>query len=84
MPESKSRRRGGFTPPKKKAADGPKTSGAWVVPTMLTLMIGGLLWIVVYYLVGNDLPLMQDLGGYNLLIGMGLITAGFMVSTQWK
>jgi hypothetical protein len=26
---------------------------------------------------------MDDLGNWNLLIGMGLIAVGFVVSTQW-
>jgi hypothetical protein len=51
---------------------------------MLTLMLLGLAWIVVFYLVGQDLPVMAELGGWNLLVGMGLITAGFLVSTQWR
>jgi hypothetical protein len=85
VPESRNRRRVAFTPPAKKgAAGGPGHSGRWVVPTMLTLLLVGLAWIVVYYLAGSDIPLMADLGGWNLLIGMGLISAGFAVSTQWR
>lgn len=83
MPKSRSRRRREFTPPKESASTAG-SGGRWVVPTMLTLLISGLLWIVVYYIAGNEVPVMADLGGYNLLIGMGLITGGFMVATQWK
>jgi hypothetical protein len=32
---------------------------------------------------GQDIPFMNDLGNWNLLIGMGLIAVGFVVSTQW-
>jgi hypothetical protein len=51
---------------------------------MVTLLLVGLLWIVVYYIAGNDIPLMRDLGGWNLLIGMGLITGGFLAATKWR
>lgn len=84
MPESRNRRRRLFTPPKTAKQKGPDSGARWVVPTMLTLMLLGLAWIVVYYLAGADIALMRDLGGWNLLIGMGLITAGFLVSTQWR
>jgi hypothetical protein len=84
VPESRKRRRISFTPPRAKGSGAPKQSGRWVVPTMLTLMLLGLAWIVVFYLVGQDLPVMAELGGWNLLVGMGLITAGFLVSTQWR
>jgi hypothetical protein len=32
---------------------------------------------------GQDIPVMKDLNNWNLLIGMGLIASGFVVSTQW-
>lgn len=58
--------------------------GRWVAPTMVTLLLLGLIWIVVYYIAGSEIPVMQDLGGFNLVIGMALITGGFITATQWK
>lgn len=58
--------------------------GRWVAPTMVTLLILGLLWIVLFYVAEEEIPLMQNLGGWNLVIGMGLITGGFITATQWK
>ncbi|WP_116947954.1 cell division protein CrgA [Jiangella endophytica] len=85
MPKSRSRRKDDdYTPPERGELKDPTVSGRWVVPTMITLLLVGLVWIVVYYLVGDDIPLVQDLGGWNLLIGMGLITGGFMTATRWK
>jgi Cell division protein CrgA len=51
---------------------------------MVTLLVLGLVWIVVYYITQASLPGMSALGGWNLIVGMGLITAGFMVATRWK
>jgi hypothetical protein len=51
---------------------------------MVTLLVLGLAWIVVYYITEANLPLMSALGGWNLVIGMGLITVGFITATKWR
>jgi hypothetical protein len=51
---------------------------------MVALFLIGLVWIVVFYLAGNDLPLMSDLGNWNLLVGFAFIGGGFIISTQWR
>jgi len=55
----------------------------WVAPLMLACWLLGLAWLVVFYVAGQDIPVMDGLGNWNLLIGMGLIAVGFVVSTQW-
>lgn len=84
MPESKGRGK-----PKPRAA-GSETkrvaqtaSPRWLAPLMVTLFLLGLLWIVVYYL-APSLPVMSDLGNWNMLVGFGLIMAGFVLSTRWR
>lgn len=84
MPRSRIRRKADFTPPPRRESGGLGVAGRWVAPTMVTLLVLGLVWIVVYYIAGNDIPLVQDLGGWNLVIGMGLITGGFIAATKWK
>ena len=85
MPESSSRNK--KKTEKVKAEKTPKkprtTSRVWVAPLMLTCWLLGLAWLVVFYVAGQDIPVMNDLGNWNLLIGMGLIAVGFVVSTQW-
>ena len=51
---------------------------------MLTCWLLGLIWVVLYYALQSDLPLTGGLGGWNLVIGMGLIGAGFVFATQWE
>lgn len=79
--------------PGKKKADTsvpavPQKSSAnprWLVPTMLTLMLAGLVWIVMYYLTSQNLGLpIPSLGNWNLLVGFVLIIAGFSLTTRWK
>ena len=85
MPESSSRNK--KKTDKVKAEKTPKkprtTSRVWVAPLMLACWLIGLAWLVVFYVAGQDIPIMDDLGNWNLLIGMGLIAVGFVVSTQW-
>lgn len=58
--------------------------GRWVAPTMVTLLLLGLIWIVVYYIARDEVSFLQTLGGWNVVIGMALITGGFITATQWK
>lgn len=85
MPESSSRNK--KKTEKVKVEKTPKkprtTSRVWVAPLMLACWLLGLAWLVVFYVAGQDIPVMNDLGNWNLLIGMGLIAVGFVVSTQW-
>ncbi len=83
MPESKGR--GSAKPRPEPAAkkDGPTVSPRWLVPTMLTCFVLGLLWIVVYY-IAPDNPVMGPLENWNIVVGFGLIMVGFGLSTKWR
>ena len=59
-------------------------NAAWWAPVMVAFFVVGLLWIVVYYIAGADLPLMKSLGWLNVLVGFGLIGVGFGMSMRWR
>lgn|SRR5690554_2750308 len=82
VPRSRRRSKDDFTPPDPNRREG--ASAPWVAPTMVALLLLGLAWIVIFYVAGEYIPVIGDLGGWNLVIGMGLITAGFVVATQWR
>jgi hypothetical protein len=82
VPESKGRAKRAYTPPSK-PAKAKVGNPPWFVPVMLTLMVVGLLWIVVFYLV-PDMKYLRDLGNWNLLVGMALISVGFVFATRWE
>ena len=85
MPVSRKRKKATHTPPT--PASGPKKKGpspVWLAPLMLALFGIGVLWLVVFYITQNDMPLVSGLGNYNLLVGFGCIIAGFALSTQWR
>ena len=51
---------------------------------MLGLMILGLLWLVVYYLWGQNIPFLAGLGSWNFAIGFTLMIAGLLMTMRWR
>ena len=88
MPLSKKRKnlQPAYTPPATKTPEAVKIGNpSWLVPAMVTMFILGLLWIVVFYLAGNDISFMRDLGNLkNVGIGFGFIGIGFAIATRWR
>ena len=86
MPESRPRKKADYTPPPPPSSRKPKRigGGRWVAPAMVACWVLGLAWIVVYYLAGQDIKYLRDLGDWNLGIGMALIALGFVFSTKWE
>lgn len=54
------------------------------VGIMLSLMVLGLLWLVVYYLWGSSIPFIADLGNWNFAIGFALMIAGLLMTMRWR
>lgn len=89
MPVSKRRKKKTSNSPNVAAAAsttpvhiGPKP---WVAPAMVASLLIGLIWIVVFYLAGNDIGFMRSIGNLgNVAIGFGFIGVGFALSTRWR
>ena len=64
----------------------PLGRGRGVVVGMLGCFLLGLVWIVTYYVVGQnaDVPLLTDLSQYNLVVGIGFMAVGFVYATHWE
>lgn len=90
MPKSKVRKKSAYTPPEgvlrpnAAAARVAQPSPRWYAPLMVTLMLLGLLWIVVYYVAGDRIPFMVSLGAWNFAIGFGAMVAGLVMSMRWR
>lgn len=63
---------------KKQSDENPK----WLVPTAVSLLVLGLLWIVVYYVFSAQYPL--PIGNWNLVAGFVLMTGSMVLFTRWK
>ena len=59
-------------------------SRRWVPPTFITVGLLGVAWLILYYVAGPQVPLMSDLGNWNILIGMGGMAAAFGIATLWR
>lgn len=60
-------------------------SPRWLAPLMVACFVIGLLYIVVFYIAGQQIPVMKDLANIvNVGIGFGFIIVGFFLSTMWQ
>jgi hypothetical protein len=67
--------------------DTPLGRGRGVVVGMLGCFVIGLLWICTFYVISNNidaLPVFDDLGQKNLLVGVGFMAIGFVYATRWE
>ena len=91
MPKSKVRKKSVYTPPEgvlqARSAEQSRMaqpSPRWYVALMVALLLVGLLWIVVYYIAGDEIPFMVSLSAWNFAIGFGLMVAGLVMSMRWR
>ncbi|HIW30011.1 MAG TPA: cell division protein CrgA [Candidatus Luteococcus avicola] len=56
---------------------------SWVPWVFIPVGLLGVIWLVLYYIAGTDIPGMRDLGNWNIAIGMGLMAASFGLATLW-
>ena len=65
----------------------PLGRGRGVVISMLGCFLVGLLWICTFYVFSDDLsniPVFNDLGQWNLVVGIGFMAVGFSFATKWE
>jgi hypothetical protein len=89
MPKSKVRKKTAYTPPTDKKT--PVKARAVAGPThpvylgvMFGMLLLGLVWIVVFYLAGDRLGFMAELGNWNFLIGFALMITGLLMTMRWR
>ncbi|WP_448851863.1 cell division protein CrgA [Corynebacterium sp. 335C] len=56
----------------------------WYKILMFGLIIVGMLWLVVNYIAGPQIPFMVELGAWNYLIGFGLFIIGLLMTMGWR
>ena len=58
-----------------------------VVVGMLGCFLVGLIWICTFYVFSDDLSslwVMNDLGQWNLVVGIAVMAVGFSFATKWE
>ncbi|CAN5460561.1 cell division protein CrgA [soil metagenome] len=90
MPKSKVRKKPGYATP---AAVSGSLSGSskqlrpsptWYPITMVVLLVIGLAYIVVYYMAGEHVPGMRDIGSWNFGIGFAFLIGGLIMAVRWR
>ena len=90
MPKSRVRKKSAYTPPEgvlpssDARVRAARPSPRWYAPVMVALMLIVLLWIVVYYIADERIPLFVSLGAWNFAIGFGAMVAGLVMSMRWR
>ena len=56
----------------------------WYKIIMFGLMAAGLLWLIVNYLAGPQIPFMLQLGPWNYAIGSGMFIVGLLMTMGWR
>jgi len=67
--------------------DTPLGRGRGVVAGMLGCFLVGLVWICTFYIFSDDLSnlwVFNDLGQWNLVVGITFMAVGFSFATKWE
>ncbi|MFN2518427.1 MAG: cell division protein CrgA [Jatrophihabitantaceae bacterium] len=59
-------------------------SPAWYPIVMAVVLVIGLAYLVVYYLAGQDIPIMKDITGWNFAVGFGIMLVGLVMAVRWR
>ena len=55
----------------------------WFKPIMFGFMAIGFIWIIVYYVSNQQLPIAEWRYG-NIIAGFGILFVGFLMTTRWR
>lgn len=59
----------------------------WAAPMMVAAGVLGLVWIVAFYMTAEsdvNIPVLHELGNWNIVVGMGYIVLAFVYATKWE
>ena len=59
----------------------------WAGPMLVVSGLVGLVWLVLFYAFSGSsasLPVIDELGNWNMAVGMGFIIAAFGFATKWE
>lgn len=83
MPESRRRKKPQPAAVTRPAPAREEGNPSWYVPTFVTLLVAGLVWVVTTYVSDAQYPV-PGIGSWNLVVGFGLILTGFVMTMRWK
>ena len=88
MPESRRRKKKSTsavaTPGVSTRRAAPPPSPPWYGGLILAMFVLGIVWLLVYYLSNGGVLGLENLGGWNLMIGFGFVVVGLGLATRWR
>jgi Cell division protein CrgA len=61
-----------------------RPSPPWYPMVMAAVFVIALAYLVVYYLAGDKVPVMKDIGGWNFAVGFGVLIIGLVMAVRWR
>jgi Cell division protein CrgA len=92
MPKSKVRKKSDYAP-RASSSSSPSVSAAgkglapsppWYPIVMVGVLIVGLAWIAVYYIAGDRVPIIEDIGAWNFAVAFGIMMVGLVMAVRWR
>lgn len=87
MPESRKRKKNGKVVSDdielKAWTEGIPLSPSWWAPLLSAFLVAGLVWLMVFYISYSQYPI-PGIGWWNMLIGLGLMMTGFLMTLRWR
>jgi hypothetical protein len=87
VPKSSVRKKKVYTPPTDvrptATAATRRPSPIWVPVTAVGLIVGGITWLVVYYLSQTEYPV-ASWGYWNLAVGFGGMVTSLILLSRWR
>jgi Cell division protein CrgA len=87
VPKSSVRKKKVYTPPTDvrpmATAAAKRPSSVWLPISAVSLIVGGIAWLVVYYLSQTEYPV-ESWGYWNLAVGFGAMVASLILLSRWR
>ena len=93
MPKSKVRKKSDYTPRPASSSSslsststsrGHAPSPSWYPIVMVVVLVVGLAWIAVYYIAGDKVPVIEDIGAWNFAVAFGIMMVGLIMAVRWR
>jgi len=59
-------------------------SSTWYPIVMVGVLLVGLAWIAVYYIAGERVPVIKDIGAWNFMVAFGIMMVGLVMAVRWR
>jgi cytochrome c biogenesis protein ResB len=51
---------------------------------MVVVLVIGLAWIAVYYIAGDKVAVIKDIGAWNFAVAFGIMMVGLIMAVRWR